>query len=356
MLKNKKTMVLALVCLIVISPLRVVNAESYDGVALGGLSYYLDGYYKNNNSEDSILSLLSDDLQIPDNIVVAKVNDFVNIREKPSIKDNIVGILTKNSVAFLQEEPVDGWAHIKSGKITGYISTEYLYIGDEAITKAKQAATLTAEVLVNKLNVRETPNTESSDNILAEVSLGEFLHVIDASSKDLITKNDPKADVWVRVTIDNMDGYVTREYVDLAYTWKYADKPTALTNSSLRNLIVREAQKYLGLRYVWGGESLASGADCSGYVRAVYKKCGINISKFNRTASGMATQSLGRSVTLANAQPGDLVFYANSRGVVDHVAMYIGNGQVIHESGYKEGCKISKVNYRTVYRVKNFLD
>lgn len=340
-----------------LSPLNSVKADtSAEGIALGGLSYYLDEYYREKNTEDSALVLLSKELEIPENIAVANVKDYVNIRENPGTTHTIVGFLTKNAVCTLLDEPKDGWVHIKSGNITGYVSIDYLFMGKEAIQKAKDAATLTARVTAGTVNVRSTPNTESRDNIIAEVTLDEKLEVIDSLSKELITKNDPNADTWVKVVIDNLEGYVTREFVEIAYTWKYADKPTASTGSNLRNQIVKEAQRHLGLKYVWGGESLTSGADCSGFVRAVYKKCGINLSKINRTSAGMASQSFGKTVSLSNAQPGDLVFYANSRGVVDHVAMYIGNGQVIHESGYKSGCKISKVNYRTVYKVKNYLD
>lgn len=339
------------------SPLYTVRAEDYAGEkSLGGLSYYLKKYNSSNNSDESTLRLFSKEFDIPNNIAVAKVNDYVNIREKAGVTYNIVGILTKNAVCTLLEEPSDGWARISSGGITGYISVDYLYMGAEAVKKAEETAVLTAEVAAGVVNVRSTPNTENRDNIIAEVTNGEKLVVVDALSKELITKNDPNADTWVKINIDNLEGYVTREYVQIAYTWKYADKPPALTNSAKRNMIVQEAQKYLGLKYVWGGESLSRGADCSGFVRAIYKKCGINVLKLSRTSSGMAGQSLGRSISYANAKPGDLVFYANSRGVVDHVAMYIGNGQVIHESGYKDGCKISKVNYRTPYKFKNFLD
>lgn len=358
MLRNKKrTIVFALAGFMFFSPLQTIRAEDNAGEkALGGLSYYLQKYNSSVDSGESTLKLFSKELNIPDNIAVANVNDYVNIRENPGTKHTIVGILTKDAICYILEEPIDGWAHISSGGITGYISTDYLYIGAEAKIKAEEVAALTAEVTAGTVNLRSTPNTENTDNIIAEVTKGEKLEVIDALSKELITKNDPNADTWVKVNIDNLEGYVTREYVNIAYTWKYADKPTALTTSSLRNLIVMEAQKHLGLRYVWGGQSLTSGADCSGFVRAVYKKCGVNLSKLDRTSQGMASQSYGRSVSYSDLKPGDLVFYANSRGVVDHVAMYIGNGQVIHESGYKSGCKISKVNYRTPYKYKNFLD
>ena len=70
----------------------------------------------------------------------------------------------------------------------------------------------------------------------------------------------------------------------------------------------------------------------------------------------MANCSKGKKVTLATAKPGDLVFYGDSSGHVNHVAIYIGNGQIIHEAGRASGCKISSVNYRKVLKIKNFID
>lgn len=355
--KNKRRVALiAISSLLTFSPIASTAAAPIDdGVSIGGLSYYLDLYY-NDTSSDSETILLSTEIVIPKNIAIAKVNDYVNIREKPGTDYTIVGILTKNAACTVLDVTADGWAHIQSGNITGYILSTYLYMGEEGTKKAKDVAKLTAKVTAGTVNVRSTPSSEDSNNIIAEVSRDEELEVIDVSSKELLTKNDPNADAWVKIVIDNEEGYVTREFVDVSYTWKKASKPAATTKSTLRNIIVNEAKKHLGLRYVWGGESLTTGADCSGFVRAVYKKCGVNISQLNRTAKGMSSQSYGKTVTLANAQPGDLVFYADSRGNVNHVAMYMGNGQVIHESGRTSGCKINNVNYRTIYKIKSFLN
>lgn len=349
--------ILALTGFIALAPVGGASAATVDdGVSIGGLSFYLDKYYSSSEADDAETLLLQTDLVIPQGIAIAKVNDYVNIREKPGTDSNIVGFLTKNAACIVSEVSADGWAKITSGSISGYILSDYLYMGDAGIQKAKEVAKLTATVNAGSVNVRSTPSSENSDNIITEVSRNEEFDVVDVSSKELLTKNDPNADAWVKIAIDNTEAYVTREFVTVGYTWKQASKPSVVTKSTLRNSIVSEAKKHLGLRYVWGGESLTNGADCSGFVRAVYKKSGVNISGLDRTSYGMAGQSLGRTVTLSNAQPGDLVFYADSKGHVDHVAMYIGNGQVIHESGYTYGCRISNVNYRKVYKIKNFLD
>lgn len=98
----------------------------------------------------------------------------------------------------------------------------------------------------------------------------------------------------------------------------------------------------MGNPYVWGGTSLTKGADCSGFVLAVYKHFGITVSHSSR-----AQAKEGTKISASDLQPGDLIFYANSSGTINHVAMYIGGGKVIHASSPKTGIKISNYKYRT---------
>lgn len=109
--------------------------------------------------------------------------------------------------------------------------------------------------------------------------------------------------------------------------------------SSLRNQIADFGAKHVGLRYVWGGTSLTSGADCSGFVQQIYKNFGISISRTTTTQIND-----GRAVPLSQLRKGDLVFYsAPSRN--HHVGMYIGGGKIVHAKGTKWGVVIDNVNY-----------
>lgn len=355
--KNRvRVAVIAAAGMVAFAPVGSAMASTVtDGVSIGGLSYLLEQYYSDENASDSeTTSLLASDIEVPANIAMANVNEFCYIREGAGTSYNIVGILIKDAYCIVKSHE-DGWAQIESGSVKGYIKDDYLFMYEEGVAKAKETAELTATVTATTVNVRSNPST-TENNIIAEVTKGEQLEVIDETSKELFTKDDPGAKTWVKVAIDDVEGYVTREYVNVAYTWKTAVKQSAVTSSILRNTIVNESMKYIGLKYVWGGQSLVTGADCSGFVRAIYKKCGVDISKLNRTSYDMAAQSYGKTVSLKNAKPGDLVFYGDSRGNINHVAIYIGNGQIIHESGRKSGCKISNVNYRTIVKIKNFLD
>ena len=92
------------------------------------------------------------------NLGIAHVDNHLNIREEPSESGKLVGKLSKNAACEILSVE-DGWAHIKSGKVEGYCSTDYLYTGQEAINKAKEVASLIAVVDTETLKVREEPNT-----------------------------------------------------------------------------------------------------------------------------------------------------------------------------------------------------
>ena len=121
--------------------------------------------------------------------------------------------------------------------------------------------------------------------------------------------------------------------------------------STIRSSVVNYALSFLGNRYVYGGEDPHSGVDCSGFTRYILgNAAGVYVS---RTSRDQSTE--GRTVTAEEMQPGDLLFYTHGRGGVDHVAMYIGNGQIVHASTEKTGIKISRWDYRTPVRIAIFL-
>ncbi len=125
--------------------------------------------------------------------------------------------------------------------------------------------------------------------------------------------------------------------------------PGALT-SAQRTAMVAYAKQFLGGKYVYGGTSLTDGVDCSGFVMRIYEYFGYNIGRTSRDqAAG------GRSISYSQLQPGDLIFYA-SGDTINHVAMYIGDGDVIHASNATNGIIISKYNYRTPCKMCTFLD
>jgi soluble lytic murein transglycosylase-like protein len=120
------------------------------------------------------------------------------------------------------------------------------------------------------------------------------------------------------------------------------------TATASESAVVAQAQKYIGVPYVWGGTDGSKGLDCSGLSQLVYKNLGIDLP---RTASQQATA--GRPVaSLAQARPGDLVFfdYSSSRAGVDHVGVYIGGGKMIAAPQEGESVKVQDVGNPTVIR------
>ena len=255
----------------------------------------------------------------------------LNVRETPSTAGKLVGKLPKDAAGEILET-ADGWAHITSGEVEGYVSTDYLLSGPEARLKAKDLVKTVARVTTNGVNVRDGASLESA--VLTQVPEGEELEYVETSGE------------WVKVSIDGEDAYISADYVSVEAKLGTAITMTELLYgmgvSDVRVDLVEYAKQFLGNPYVWGGTSLTKGADCSGFVLSVFKKYGITLSHSSR-----AQANEGTKISASELKPGDLVFYANSSGTINHVAIYIGGGQVIHASSPKSGIKISKYNYRT---------
>jgi cell wall-associated NlpC family hydrolase len=114
--------------------------------------------------------------------------------------------------------------------------------------------------------------------------------------------------------------------------------------------LVQYALQFVGNRYVWGGESLTKGVDCSGFTMKIYEKFGIYLPHSSR-----AQPSYGTKIKASEAKPGDLFFYGSGKSI-SHVGIYIGDGQIVHASNKRDGIKISNCYYRTPICVVSYLD
>lgn len=301
-------------------------------------------------------------------LVIAQVNDYVNVRDLPSeTEGKIIGKLYNNSVGtFIAEE--NGWYQISSGSVTGYVKGEYCVTGEEAVDIARQVGTRIATVTTQTLFVRTEATTESS--VLGMVPEAEELLVLE------------ETEGWVKVDVEEGTGWVSTDYVDLHSEFVQAESKeeeaarlakeeeerrkareaaaakapktsTTTTTQTPANYSVGEgsemgvavaeyALQFVGNPYVYGGTSLTNGADCSGFVMSVYANFGVSLPH-----SSASDRSQGYAVDgLDNAQPGDLICYSG------HVALYIGNGQIVHASNKKTGIIVSNADYRKILAIR----
>lgn len=293
------------------------------------------------------------------NIGISIARNYVNIRQEPNLESEVVGKLYRGSAANIVE-PTEEWTKISSGSVVGYISNEFLAVGDSAKQIADQYAVKIATVNATTLRVREQMSTEA-----------KTLMLLPRGSSYSILEQD---EGWYKIQVDNAEGYVSSDYIDLTYEFDNAvsiqeensgiadDSVTALStsvvdnsittsqvSSSVAKNIVSYAKQFLGNPYVWGGTSLTDGIDCSAFVQAVYKEFDYKLPRTSRQQV-----KIGKEVEENDLQVGDLVFYADD-DYVNHVGIYIGNNKIIHASNPKDGIKISKYNYKSPYAIRRIL-
>lgn len=310
-------------------------------------------------------------------LAIAQVSNYVNVRSLPNTDSDIVGKIYNGAVA--QVLSVAGeendWFQIISGNVEGYIKAEFFLYGDAAAEVIDQYVTRYANVIADRLNVREQPSTES-----------KRIGYIDNGEKVQLLENQGE---WLKVQYtDGKEGYVSAQYVTISEEFVYgktleeeakeqeerkileerenvteqevAEDVTIMvtepvgtysSNAELRSSIVNYAMQFLGNRYVHGGNSLVTGTDCSGFTSLIYKEFGYSLS---RTPSGQLSSN-GRSIDYSQIQPGDIICYGKG-GKCTHVALYIGNGQIIHSANSRKGVVIYQADYDTIIGIKNVID
>ncbi len=302
--------------------------------------------------------------------VFANVSNYVNVRESGSTSSDIVGKLYAGCVATVMEEE-GNWVYVNSGNVTGYVVKDYLLLGDEAEAAIAKMYAPKVEVTANVLNVRSGAGTGYA--VLDTFHKGDTAELLERGKE------------WTKIRFTDGDrtktGYVYTTYVKVTGEPKYGETlaeekarieaeqkaaaEAAKKAEEAKKAAIEQAKRdkakqvadyaktAVGVDYVWGGTNMKSGVDCSGLCYASYKKYGYTLPRVSRD---MAASKNLLSVTpnTANLRAGDLVFYA-SGGTVDHVAMYIGDGKVVHASGYETGVIISKYNYRTPHSAKRVI-
>ena len=301
------------------------------------------------------------------------------------------------------------WYYIKSGNVKGYIKSEYFVTGDDAEKIAKKVGNVLCKTTAVTLRLREKPSMDSRTiSLLSEDSIysvlkenvtdkdgNEFIYILVSDSEnedddirgyissdyadvyvefeEAISIEEEKAELKIKeeesLRENNENNFKssrhssTREKStkkksdnnknnqekqnDSSVDKKDRNEPSE-RKSGVGNAIAAKAQQYVGwLPYVWGGTSLNSGADCSGFVQSIYSNYGVSVP---RTSSSQS--SSGKTISYGELQIGDLVFYGSP---INHVAIYIGNNQICHEANSRRDCTIDNIFYVTPTKYVTYL-
>ena len=284
---------------------------------------------------------------------IVTASGSVNIRQSGDVNAAKVGTIDAGGLVNIVEKG-DTWSHITSGNVDGYIRNDLLAFGSDAANYASANLSKVAVVNTAALKLRKEASTSSEEITL--LAQGESYPIVETG------------DAWTKIQLDTVTGYVKNEYITISYnmpTAKAVSAPaqdttdtttteaptteaptteaptteapvTEAPTSDLGQQIANFACQFVGNPYVWGGTSLTGGADCSGFTQSVYAQFGYSLPR-----TSYEQQNWGTEVSYADAQPGDLICYGG------HVAIYMGNGQIVHASSKKTGIKISNAFYRS---------
>lgn len=209
------------------------------------------------------------------------------------------------------------------------------------------------------VNVRLEPNTESG--ITGRIYSNAVAKII---------KYSPIDDSWIEIESADVTGYVKAEYFltgetavniienkiqngeELTYARSMDEILAERTaTEDLRQSIVDFALQYVGNPYVHGGNSLTEGTDCSGFTSLVFAEFGYSLS---RTPSGQLSSN-GTKIEYSAIRPGDIICYTSNGKTCTHVAIYIGDGQIVHAANSKKGIITNNADYSTIIGVKNII-
>ncbi len=347
-----------------------VASSSYStlaGVSLTMANILADASAAANSSQvaDNTTTTVAEAQSEYADVAIAQVDNYVNIRSTASEEGEVVGKLYDKSAATVLATEGD-WYQITSGNCTGYVKSEFVVVGDEEL--AKSVSTRLATVTTQTLYVREEATTESS--VLGMVPEGDDLVVVDESQA---------SSGWVKVSLLEYEGYVSTEFVTLSTDYVTAESKEeeearlkkeeaerkaaaaaaaasrkssgsyytgssssyAAASGSGGSAVVSYASQFVGNPYVYGGSSLTSGTDCSGFVMSVYSAFGVSLPH-----SSSAMRSVGYGVDVNSMQAGDIVCYSG------HVGIYTGSGTIVNALNSNAGITYTNVNYSPILAVR----
>ena len=251
-------------------------------------------------------------------LAVVNVNDGLNVRDYPSTENgNIIGRFCAGDEISVHYR-VGDWYKVSQEGFEGYVSKEYIknssdvdflrYLPTKKLTEVERMTLTQEEAQAIKVEAEEVMQQESVTN---DTTSSNATQSSNSSSTNTSSNTNSSSS---------------------SSSSSNSNNSSSSSNTSLGQAVVDYAMQFLGNPYVYGGNSLTNGVDCSGFTSQVMKHFGISL---NRSSSAQYANN-GYHVSRDNLQKGDLIFYGYS-GSVSHVAIYIGGGQVIHANDERTG-------------------
>ena len=297
-----------------------------------------------------------------------KLLEDCELKILPLINAETVQTLVKDTAVTVDDE-VNGWAFISTDTVSGWIRADKLTAEEaeqtentepEEETPATTTETQTGYISASSVNVRASASTSAN--------------VVTTLTRNTAVTIEGQENGWTRITTSTgVSGYVSSEYIsdeqvqstnrsDSERTQKIVDLPNTTadaTESEDTNTVVSKgeevvnyAKTLLGKSYVYGGVGPNS-FDCSGFTQYVYNKFGVNLSH-----SASLQANIGTTVSKANLQLGDMVFFSQGGSSIGHVGIFVGNNSFIHAANPQKGVVITSLsdgyyttNYKTAKRV-----
>ena len=303
--------------------------------------------------------------------------DNLRLREEPNLTSNVLTMVSSGSRYVVQGDEGDFYKVEVDADLIGYIAKSYCKVEvefDQAVSLEEERQKLEEEA--QRKRDAQTAIANLEQTIKVEENKDVIIPANPAQSDDSAITSAPSAN-----TAQNSQAQSPSSGQNSSDSKSAASAPgktnssnsssqigssgpssgtvsspvagpgsSAAVVSATRTAIVAYAKQFLGNPYVYGGTSLTNGADCSGFTQSVFAHFGITTGRSSRDQAAQ-----GKEISMSAIQPGDLLFYA-SGSYINHVAIYIGDGKIIHSSNPTTGITITKYNYRTPCNAVTFLD
>lgn len=309
--------------------------------------------------------------------------DNLRLREEPNLTSNVLTMISSGSRYVVQGDEGDFYKVEVDADLIGYIAKSYCKVEvefDQAVSLEEERQKLEEEAQRKRdaqtaiANLEQTIKVEENKDVIipanpsqsddsamtsapsANTAAGSQAQSPSAGQSSSSGKTAVSAPGKADSSQNSSDQGSSTQIASSGPSSGTVSSPVAGPGSSAavvsatRTAIVAYAKQFLGNPYVYGGTSLTNGADCSGFTQSVFAHFGITTGRSSRDQAAK-----GKEISMSAIQPGDLLFYA-SGSYINHVAIYIGDGKIIHSSNPTTGITITKYNYRTPCKAVTFLD